>query len=198
MASYSGQVKQLKIKSATLFIQIFAVLFVMISLNSELAIAQDKRTASLIHQPIPVEALPFPGSAMTLSVTMLNSRDSQLTVRGYIVRDGKLMSLPLSDYSVDDLDRIVYSATINAPLAELNYYFVLLGPNGVVSTSERYSLRRPCLPAVDTIDLKIPANTPAKTRLKLLQQQATGLQDELQNYETTVKLLEELKILTEK
>lgn len=196
MASYSSQVKRLR--AAKLYLKCLACTLIILKSVIGTAYSQDKRSPSLAHRPLHAEELPFPGSTMTLSVTLLNSRDSQLSVRGYIVRDGKLLDIPLNDYSVDDADRIVYSASINAPLAELNYYFVLLGPKGVVNSSERYSIRRDCLPAVDTIDLKIPANTPAKTRLNMLQKQATGLQDELQNYETAVKLLEELKVLTEK
>lgn len=165
-----------------------------LALNTSVSFAQ----IEVAHTPPQPQELPFPGNPLTLSITLLNSRDTQLTVKGYIVRDGKLMVVDLADFTSDDHDRIVYSTTINAPLGELNYNFVLFDAKGVAGTSDRYSVRRECLPRTNTIDTKLPEDLKGKARLDIQQKHATNLQDELKNYESVIKILDELKALTEK
>lgn len=169
---------------------------IIISINAAFA-QTSNRQISLLHTEIKPEQLPYPGVNLTLSVAIANTKDSQLILKGYIVRDGKLLEITLGDVSQDQNERLVFSSTLAAPLAEMNYHFVLLGPKGVVASSKRYAVRRTCLPDVTGVDLNLAEDIEMKDKLIKLQSQASGLQDEVQNYEGVKKLLDELKIITE-
>lgn len=164
---------------------------------SSVSAQPEGRQVSLLHNPAKPNELPFPGASLSLSVALVNTKDSQLILRGYLVRDGRLLETTLSDVSQDQNERLVFSTNIPAPLGELSYYFVLLGPKGVVTTSKKYSIRRECLPDISPIDISLPEDIEMKEKLVELQKNASGLQDEVQNYENVKKILEELKSLTE-
>jgi hypothetical protein len=192
MACYTSEIKNLAQISVKLFVSF--ILISMILCSNAFA----DEAVSLAHSaPLP-EELPFPGSPMQLAVTLLNSRNSQLSVRAFVVRDGKLMTIDLKNVSTDPYERVVYWSNINAPLGEISYRFILSGPTGIMATSERYSVQRECRPNVETIDANLSESITGNSKLKIQQKQATALQDELKNYELAIKLLEELRALTEK
>lgn len=91
------------------------------------------------------DRLPLPGKSLTLRTYISGSREIDLPVKLIAELDGRAVTLNTYG-SRDDKDRIVYSAEIFAPHAELNYQFVLISSDGTVSTSKRYLARRPCLP----------------------------------------------------
>ncbi|MCO6429893.1 MAG: hypothetical protein J5J00_03455 [Deltaproteobacteria bacterium] len=160
--------------------------------------AAQNRDISLSHEP-PVESeLPSPGSPLELAVTLLNSKNSQLHLRGFVVRDGRLMDIHFRDLTSDLYDRVVYLADIAAPLAELSYQFFLVDNQEVVATSQLYTVRRSCIDNVLPVDTSHSLSSDGKKKLEQLRDRASRLQVEVQNFESALKLIEELQALTEK
>jgi hypothetical protein len=165
------------------------------------AIAQGKQAGgkiSLVHSPLKGDDMPYPGSPMKVSVVLDNTKNSQLVVKGFFVRDGKIIEQNLNDFSTDDNDRLVYSTEVMAPLGELTYQFALMDGTSAVAHSRRYVVRRSCLPNIEPISTDLPAGTQPQEKVNVLQIQATALQNEIQNYEAVFKVLDELKLMTEK
>lgn len=177
-----------------IFLLITAALFC----SSPLFAQQRKAGINISHKAFTPTDLPFPGTPLKISAILENTKNSQLAVRGFFVRDGKIIEQNLTDFSTNESDQLVYSTTVNAPLAELNYQFVVLDGQTPVTLSKRYSIRRSCIPKIESIPSTTIDNPIMKEKIAALQEQATSIQNEVQNYETAIKLLEELKVLTEK
>ena len=159
------------------------------------AVAQ--QSVSLRPSIVDGDGLPYPGHPIKLTVTVIGTKNSQLTMRALLVRDGRLIEQPIDDGILDEEDRLVYTLDTFAPLAELSYQFVFGGPQGTVGISPRVVARRACIPDIRTIDTEIDPNIDLTSKLKELLRQSQGLETEVKNYETTVKLIEELQKLTE-
>lgn len=151
----------------------------------------------IAHVPAKADDLPFPGTPMELAATVVNTKDSQLKMSAFVIRDGKIMDLNVNTLSTNNNEQIVYSTTINAPLAELNYQFILSDDKGIITSSRRFTIRRSCIPNITDLDTDAEAPTDTKERLKFLKKQAGNLQNEVQNYETALALLDELRSLTD-
>src|SRR5688572_27740880 len=92
-----------------------AIIFLVVVMFTLIPSGAEAQEVSLVHQPYTADQLPFPGAPMTLSVLVNGTRDSQNLVRAILVRDGRLMDVPLQEINQDDQDRLVYSAQIHAP-----------------------------------------------------------------------------------
>ncbi len=180
---------------------ILTIFAIIVVLSADSALAQNKESAkniNVLHTPIKATELPFPGGDLLISATLENTRNSQLVLKGFFVKDGKVVEQNLEDFSTNDREQLVYATKIPAPLAELNYQFVLLDKGQVIATTKRFSVRRNCIPNIAGMKLGMPEDSNMKDRVKVLQLQATSIQEEVQNYEKSITLLEELKSLTDK
>lgn len=188
----------MKFKSSYLIKTVQAICFVAaiaVPLIAGAGYAQD--AARIHHVPMPASELPYPGAPMEIKATLINSRNSQLVMRAFVVKDGKVMDMTFDHLSSSDGEHLEYSTKLPAPLGELSYQLVLSGPQGVVASSKRFFIRRECLPVVTNLEINPELPADAKTRLKALKVRAIDLQNEVQNYESVVKLLAELKSLTD-
>ena len=85
-----------------------------------------------------------------------------------------------------------------SPLYELNYQFFLYLPDGGVKASERFRLRRECVPNIDFTSIKFDSANPEKIdRVKELAKQSDRLEGDLQRYEEALKLLNQTKQMLE-
>lgn len=174
--------------------------FCLLMLSPSFLHAQTSKKGQQItinHTAMKPGELPYPGAELRISVTLGNTRNSQLILKGFFVKDGKVMEQDLDYFSTDNREQLVYSTTITSPLAELNYQFVLMDKGQVLSSSPRYTLRRQCLPDVSGVALD-DTGTQDLNVVERLQLQASKIQDEVQNFEKALSILDELKVLTEK
>lgn len=128
-------------------------------------------TASAIDLETPAikgDRLPLPGKSLTLRVYVNGSREIELPVKLIAEIDGR--AITINTYgSRDEKDRIVYSAEVFAPQAEINYQFILVNSDGSISTSKRYLSRRPCLPDVTLVsDDELQKISESQNAVKLL------------------------------
>jgi len=150
------------------------------------------------HQQWQASKIPAPGLPLELSVNIAKLRQPGMRVSALIVRDGKIMNVPLSDPSLSDLDNLVYKLEVPSPLYELSYQFFLYLPDGGVKASERFRLRRECLPNIDIASIKLESDDAQKIdRVKALVGLSDRLEGDLQRYEEALKLLNHTKQMLE-
>ena len=174
------------------------ILFVALTLAFPGLVAAQSNESPIRHQPWQASKIPAPGLPLTLSVNLAKLRQPGMRLTALVVRDGKIMNVPLSDPSLSDLDNLVYKLQIPSPLYELNYQFFLYLPDGGVKASERFRLRRECLPSIDYASIKLDSSDPQKIdRAKELAKLSDRLEGDLQRYEEALKLLNQTKQLLE-
>lgn len=153
-------------------------------------------SSPILHQAPQLSEIPAPGKIITLNMMLKDQRDLDLRVEILVTRDGKLMALPYSRSYLNEQDFATYEFNIYAPLAEASYLFVVYPRDSEPRTSRKYVIRRACLPKVDLTQLTPPLPDSQKgelDRMRELLDQAKGLETDLENYETALKLVKEIK-----
>jgi hypothetical protein len=169
------------------------LLFCMFALES---LAQSSTgNPTLSHTPPYGTDLPFPGKLMSLEAKLLNTKQTNRKLRVLIVRDGRLLDLSTDGALLNERDIPTYKFTIYSPLAEISYQFILYNPDGTVTTSRRYSVRRDCLPNVELTGVKPDSELSADEKIAALAHQSRGLDRDLEAYERALGLLEELRTI---
>jgi hypothetical protein len=148
----------------------------------------------LQHTAPDLNQLPGPGEILTLSVRTLGSNDVDLPVRAMITKDGKLMDLPMT-IKVDRNETITYEIKLRAPLAEISYQFYLSTPDMPPVVSERFLLRRSCIPDVRLTDTFIDRSTKGDERARVMIEKADGLRRDLATYAQVFQLLDKIVTL---
>lgn len=72
-----------------------------------------------------------------------------------MVRDGRLTESVVDKSYINEYEQTIYEMTIPSPLVEITYQFVVPLKDGSVVSSMRYSVRRSCIPQVDSALLEI-------------------------------------------
>lgn len=143
------------------------------------------------HTPALPKDLPAPGGTVSISVSLAGTKDLNQPLKAYIVRDGQVTELVDREATFDQNDQPSYQFSFTAPLAELTYQFVLFQKGGTPKASDRFSIRRPCLPAVSVMEIDPKASEGA--RLQGLAISSDQLLKYLANQDEALRLLDELK-----
>lgn len=150
-------------------------------------------SVSIVHIPPKAESLPLPAKMLTLEVKLSGTNRTNRKLRALVVRDGRLIDVALGNAQRNERDEPIYKLAIYSPLAELSYQFILYNPDGSVTGSERYVLRRTCLPNIELTDTTVPTDAKNRDLIETLVRQSKGLDRDLESYEKVYALLEELK-----
>jgi len=146
----------------------------------------------LFADQVGLQNLPMPGAPFTVKARLSNTKDTERRLRAFVVRDGRVTDVsPMKAY-LDEYDQPTYEIQMYAPLAELSYQFVLYNPDGSFSTSQRFSVRRPCIPFIDITKVKLEPKNQGEARLEGLIKLSRGLEREIAAYDVAVKVLEDL------
>lgn len=157
--------------------------------------ADSKSAMTIAHKELTSADLPDPEVPMVIRFSLSNTRELERTVRALIVKDGRLIEIPLLKSYLNQRDWPTYEFQLNAPLVELNYQFVAYDGRGGAIVSNRYSVRRACLPALQLTDI---SNDPTKNpdeQLKILFDRSVRLSEEIEQYEQSLKTLDSLQKL---
>jgi len=156
---------------------------------------EDPSEIAIVHTP-PAFAEPVsPGKEITLTVRLRNTKKFDLQMRAMVVWDGRLMELPLSRAYPNEYDVPVYEFKLPEPLLEMSYRFLLYKGVGLPEVSQRYMIRRNCLPQVDLVDLspEAEADTDSRKQFEELINKARGLEQDLANYERALETLRAIR-----
>jgi hypothetical protein len=147
----------------------------------------------LVHSPLDARDLPTPGDFITMSVEVRNSRETNLKVRLAASRDGKLLDIGLPPGAFNESDIPVYRVQLPAPAAVMTYQFVVQDKDGGFTVSDRFVLRRSCIP---TYRFEVPANAvdaAFKQEVGTLMSKAKSLEATTQHYENALRLIDDLR-----
>lgn len=155
----------------------------------------------IVHTPPSAQELPAPGRNMTLSVTLPKEALSVgVKVRALVTRDGRLMELQDSDPTIDTSDRAIYKLELPSPLAEMSYQFIFTDKLGASFGSQQYQVARKCVPDVQltTVKKQAPNSQVTKEDAVRLVAESTGLQRDIDSYESIVAILNDIHQVVDK
>ncbi len=169
--------------------------FSLMALIGSVSVARADGTAgvmSIVHQPQELRDLPAPGRPLKLRAMITSTKDINLGVTALVVRDGRLLYLPMKG-RLDEMERAIYSVDVPAPIGEVAYQFVLQRPEAPALVSMRYTAHRACLPNINLADAYTPLDLTTVDGRRDLILRARGLERDLNHYDTVIGLLSELK-----
>lgn len=144
------------------------------------------------HRQPEVAKIPLPGSPMQLTVELVNSRDVEAKIRLVGSRDGRFMDIAFPLGSLNKLDHAEFSIAVPAPLAAMTYQFVVHQPDGSLSTSARYLIKRPCIQNFRVEVSQDDPNARVKHELGTLIAKSKSLERDTQNLDAALKALKDI------
>jgi len=147
----------------------------------------------LVHRQLTPQDLRDPGTTLPLEVRVLNSRNTELTLKAYISRDDQLFTAIDFDPEFNERYELIFRIPIRSPKANLWYRFVLEAGDQKI-TSPTYQVARECLPEGPSIPSEI-SDQLSGLNPDQLAYTALGLEREILMYENTVNLIEDFKEL---
>lgn len=171
----------------------------LLPLSIDRASAQAATQIDFAHAPVTLSELPSPGKPVVLSVIMKKDVIGVgMKVRALIARDGKLIEIQDVEPDLDSQDRAIFRFEVPSPLAEMSYQFLFNDKLGQGSSSKRYVVQRACVPNVQVTNIQKSGNTVVtKDDVGTLITQAKGLERDIDLYERTIKLLNEIHVAVE-
>ena len=154
-------------------------------------------TLQIMHQVPDIKSLPPLATMIPLTIEIKNSNDVNLKIRLVASRDGKLIDVAMPQGTLNANDVPVFQIEIPAPLAYMTYQFVARAPDDSLITTKRFIIRRPC---IQRFRVNIPdevGDGEFKKTMGELVAQAKHLERDTTNYETTLKLITELRELVD-
>ena len=149
----------------------------------------------LIHIAPTSQTLPDPGAPLDLVVRLKNTRDTERKLRAFVVRDGQMMELSQTHATFNLQEEPTYTISTEAPLGEILYQFLLTNPDGSYSPSEKYYVRRSCIPDVAPSTTTLTPDLQGEPRFNELLKSKDLLQRDIALYEHVRSLLTDLKDL---
>jgi hypothetical protein len=178
-----------RVTSALLLSLFLAALF-----PPALQAADSAPAIKVLSWSIKPEELPAPGAPMILKARVTNSKALDRIVRAMIVRDGRLVEVPMIKSYLNEDDLATFEFQVTAPLAELTYKFVAYDNERPAFASPQYVVRRRCMPALELTDPRISSESPDSQIVETFTK-ASALGDEIEHYENARKHLDALQAL---
>ena len=132
---------------------------------------------------------------MLLVAELQQTRDVDRDVRLLLVRDGRLIDVPLSRSDLTERDHPVYEFQFLAPIAEISYQFFLSDPSGNAVSTPRYTLRRKCVASTQLTDPAVNADAEQSQKIAEFMAKSESLEQEIKQYEGATQALVELERL---
>ncbi len=155
--------------------------------------AESPSTLQVGHRQPETAKIPPPGSPMTLTVELVNSRDVEAKIRLVGSRDGRFMDIAFPLGALNKLDHAEFSLNVPAPLAAMTYQFIVHQPDGSLTTSARYLIKRPCIQNFRVEVSQDDPNARIKHELGTLIAKSKTLERDTQNLEGALKALKDIK-----
>ena len=155
---------------------------------------------TLYHQPpYTAEDLPNPGMRVELSVMLGQTKQTDGEMLALVVRDGALLQVRPRKVFLNEYDEPEYVFDFHAPQGDINYQFLLFPtPDSNPIISDKYVIRRDCLPPVELIDLDVNSQAHGRELLVELVYRARSLEREYRAYEEArailMQIFEELEL----
>lgn len=163
----------------------------LLSFSVNLASAQSS-SFTINHTPPSVEDLPSPGAELILSPTVKGTKDLKLRMQAYVVIDGRVLEQPLK-MRLDDATNIVFDLTTRAPVGEISYQFFLIDGQNTIAQSQRYSIRRSCIPSITSGLTQINSDLSPEDKVKATVKNVGSLKQDIENYKRALVALNKIQ-----
>ncbi len=163
-------------------------LLLICSVLAWLAHSTAQANFTILHDALKPELLPVPGRALKLTVKIDGASNIDGRAKILATSDGRLMELPMTG-SFTERDEVVFSGELWAPLAELNYQFVYYPPKSSPVVSQRFKVKRACIPRWEPKEIKIDPNQKTEDRVRALIKATRDLDTDNKDYEQIVEIV---------
>jgi hypothetical protein len=147
-----------------------------------------------VHRaPLP-STIPPLGSLMQIKVETLNTVDITATIRLVGAKDGRFIDIAFPKGKLNSADHPTYSIDVPTPVAAMTYQFILHQPDGSITTSEKFIVKRPCIPHFKIAEPDKVSTAAYNKEIATLVAKSKELELETLSLESSLKLVEEMKI----
>ncbi len=168
-----------------------------IMLASPFCFSQESGDSSKIilshRAPLP-STIPAVGNLMQIRVETLNTVDITTKIRLVGAKDGRFIDIAFPKGKLNSADHPTYTVDVPAPIAAMTYQFILHQPDGSISTSEKFILKRPCIPHFKVPEPDETSTAAYNKEIATLVARAKELELETASLETSLKLVEEMRV----
>lgn len=154
----------------------------------------EQQSIVLRHTPPAGASIPPVGNVMSLKVELQNTVDITTKIRLVGSKDGRFIDIALPKGALNNSDRATFSIEIPAPVAYMTYQFIVHQPNGSITSTDRYILKRPC---IENFKVDIPDNSGTaefSRQVASLVAKSKELERDTVSLEAAFKLLERMKV----
>lgn len=165
------------------------------SLLRTTSVAAQEKPIEVVHKPLSTSSLPTAASTMPIIIELRNTKSTDRKIRLIGTRDGKLLDIVFPSGTLNMADAATYKLDVPAPIALMSYQFVVHQPDGSLTTTGRYVVKRPCIQTFKVDPAEGQKDGAFKREVGTLVSKSRTLEQETANLETAQKLLEEIKTL---
>jgi hypothetical protein len=131
---------------------------------------------------------------MQIKVETLNTVDITTTIRLVGAKDGRFIDIAFPKGKLNNSDHPTYSIDVPTPIAAMTYQFILHQPDGSITTSEKFIVKRPCIPHFKIAEPDKASTAAYNKEIATLVAKSKELELETLSLESSLKLVEEMKI----
>jgi hypothetical protein len=151
------------------------------------------RRITLVHQAALPSTIPPVGNLMQIKVETLNTVDITTKIRLVGAKDGRFIDIAFPKGRLNSADHPTYTIDVPTPIAAMTYQFILHQPNGSITTTEKYIVRRPCIPHFKVAEPDSSSTAAYNKEIATLVAKSKELELETTSLESSLKLVEEMK-----
>lgn len=151
------------------------------------------KPVQVMHRPVEGAAIPPATAPMQIVAELKNSRQTDVTIRIVGSKDGRHIDIVMPKGELNTVDNAEYTITIPAPIALMSYQFVIHQPDGSITTTKRFSIRRACIQTFSVNDFKDDPDAEFKKKLGSLVSELKTLESNTASYDEAFKILAEIK-----
>ena len=182
-----------KAKSVSSFlITASSLLSLVIGLGS-LCEAQSASKVGILHKTPDTRTLPLTSNWMPIAVELTNTKATDLKIRLVGARDGRFIDIALPNGALNEEDRPLYTVEVPAPAATMSYQFIVHQPDGQLSTTNRFTIQRPCVQNFKVEVAGDDSDAQFRREVATLVAKAKQHERDRANLEAASKVLEEIK-----
>lgn len=151
------------------------------------------RRIGLLHRaPLP-STIPPVGSLMQIKVETINTVDITTKIRLVGAKDGRFIDIAFPKGKLNTVDHPSYTIDVPTPIAAMTYQFIVHQPDGSITTSEKFIVKRPCIPHFKIAEPDSASTAAYNREIATLVARSKELELETASLESSLKLVEEMK-----
>jgi hypothetical protein len=130
---------------------------------------------------------------MQIKVETINTVDITTKIRLVGAKDGRFIDIAFPKGKLNTVDHPSYTIDVPTPIAAMTYQFIVHQPDGSITTSEKFIVKRPCIPHFKIAEPDSASTAAYNREIATLVARSKELELETASLESSLKLVEEMK-----